>query len=38
MLESLRERLANDPENELRIAAWEQRRITNQRLAKLLSS
>ena len=37
MLASLRERLANDPETELHIAAWEQRRITNLRLEKLLS-
>jgi allantoicase len=38
MLESLRERLANDPDTELRVAAWEQHRITNLRLEKLLSS
>ena len=38
MLTSLRERLANDPDTELRVAAWEQRRITNLRLERLLSS
>ena len=38
MLESLRERLANDPDNELRVAAWEQRKIMNLRLEKLVRS
>jgi allantoicase len=36
MLANLRERLANDPETELRVAAWEQRKIMNLRLEKLL--
>jgi OHCU decarboxylase len=38
MLALLRERLGNDPETELRIAAEEQRKITNLRLEKLLQS
>jgi allantoicase len=38
MLSLLRERLDNDPETELRIAAEEQRKITNLRLEKLLAS
>ncbi|HKV13139.1 MAG TPA: 2-oxo-4-hydroxy-4-carboxy-5-ureidoimidazoline decarboxylase, partial [Thermoanaerobaculia bacterium] len=38
MLELLRGRLDNDPETELRIAAEEQRKITNLRLEKLLAS
>ncbi len=38
MLELLRARLGNDPETELRTAAEEQRKITNLRLEKLLSS
>ncbi len=38
MLANLRERLANDPETELRVAAWEQRRIMNLRLEKLFRS
>lgn len=37
MLQLLRARLSNDPEIELRIAAEEQRRITNLRLQKLLN-
>jgi OHCU decarboxylase len=37
MLGLLRARLANDPETELRIAAEEQRKITNLRLEKLFS-
>ncbi|HTG34160.1 MAG TPA: 2-oxo-4-hydroxy-4-carboxy-5-ureidoimidazoline decarboxylase [Thermoanaerobaculia bacterium] len=37
MLDLLRARLANDPETELRIAAEEQRKITNLRLEKLFS-
>ncbi|HXE72029.1 MAG TPA: allantoicase [Candidatus Nitrosotenuis sp.] len=36
MLDNLRERLANDPSRELRIAAQEQARITRLRLEKLL--
>jgi 2-oxo-4-hydroxy-4-carboxy-5-ureidoimidazoline decarboxylase len=36
MLEILRKRLKNDPETELRLAAEEQRRITQLRLDKLL--
>ena len=36
MLALLEERLGNDPESELRIAAEEQRRITHLRLGKLL--
>jgi OHCU decarboxylase len=36
MLAILRERLSNDPEKELHIAAEEQRRITHLRLKKLL--
>ena len=38
MLELLRARIDNDPETELRIAAEEQRKITNLRLEKLLAS
>ena len=38
MLELLQTRLGNDPKTELRIAAEEQRKITNLRLEKLLSS
>jgi OHCU decarboxylase len=38
MLSTLRERLANDPDTELRVAAWEQRKITNLRLEKLVRS
>jgi allantoicase len=38
MLALLRVRLDNDPETELRIAAEEQRKITNLRLEKLLTS
>lgn len=38
MLDLLRARLDNDPETELRIAAEEQRKITNLRLEKLLAS
>lgn len=37
MLALLRERLPHDPEAELRVAAEEQRRITNLRLKKLLA-
>lgn len=37
MLEILERRLSNDPENELRVAAEEQRKITRIRLAKLLT-
>lgn len=37
MLGLLRARLGNDPETELRIAAEEQRKITNLRLEKLIS-
>jgi OHCU decarboxylase len=36
MLAALRERLQNDPDTEIRVAAEEQRRITHLRLAKLL--
>lgn len=36
MLTMLRERLTNDPDSELRVAAGEQRRITRLRLEKLL--
>ena len=36
MLALLRARLANDPENELKIAALEQMKITRLRLEKLL--
>ena len=36
MLEALRERLTNDPETELQVAAEEQRQITRLRLDKLL--
>jgi OHCU decarboxylase len=38
MLALLRQRLGNNPEAELRIAAEEQRKITNLRLQKLLSA
>lgn len=38
MLEGLRERLRNDPDTELRIAAAEQAKITRLRLLKLLAS
>ncbi len=38
ILESLEQRLSNDPEVELRIAAEEQRKITRLRLEKLLAS
>lgn len=38
MLELARERLGNDPEKELRIAAVEQRKITRLRLEKLLGT
>ncbi|HSF39396.1 MAG TPA: allantoicase [Thermoanaerobaculia bacterium] len=38
MLKLLRARIDNDPETELRIAAEEQRKITNLRLEKLLAS
>ncbi len=38
MLAALRERLGNDPREELRAAAEEQRRITRLRLEKLLNS
>jgi OHCU decarboxylase len=37
LLGILRQRLANDPETELRVAAEEQRKITHLRLEKLLS-
>ena len=37
ILKSLQERLANDPEVELRIAADEQKKITRLRLEKLLA-
>ena len=37
MLALLRERLANDPSDELRIAAGEQAKITRLRLEKLLA-
>ena len=37
MLASLRERLHNDPETELRVAAGEQWRITELRLRKFLN-
>ena len=37
LLALLRERLANDPESELRVAAGEQARITRLRLEKLLA-
>jgi OHCU decarboxylase len=37
MLSILRERLANDPESELRVAAGEQAKITRLRLEKLLA-
>ena len=36
MLELLERRLRNDPDEEIRIAAEEQRKITRRRLAKLL--
>jgi len=38
VLQSLRQRLSNDPEIELRVAAEEQRKITRLRLEKLLAS
>jgi len=38
ILESLRERLSNEPETELKVAAEEQRKITRLRLEKLLGS
>jgi 2-oxo-4-hydroxy-4-carboxy-5-ureidoimidazoline decarboxylase len=38
LLELLERRLANDPRNEIRIAAEEQRKITRLRLAKLLET
>jgi allantoicase len=38
ILSSLRERLPNDPDTELRIAAEEQRKITRLRLEKILAS
>ncbi|HEV2130750.1 MAG TPA: 2-oxo-4-hydroxy-4-carboxy-5-ureidoimidazoline decarboxylase [Longimicrobiaceae bacterium] len=38
MLALLQERLGNDPETELRVAAEEQRKITHLRLEKLLQS
>jgi allantoicase len=38
ILENLRQRLSNDPEDELRIATEEQRKITRLRLEKLLTS
>ena len=38
ILASLRERLHNDPDTELRVAAEEQRKITRLRLEKMLSS
>jgi 2-oxo-4-hydroxy-4-carboxy--5-ureidoimidazoline (OHCU) decarboxylase len=37
MLAALRERLGNEPEAELRVAAAEQRGITRLRLGKLLA-
>jgi 2-oxo-4-hydroxy-4-carboxy-5-ureidoimidazoline decarboxylase len=37
ILQSLRERIANNAETELRIAADEQRKITRLRLEKLLT-
>ena len=37
MLSILRDRLGNDPENELRVAAEEQRKITQLRLRKLIA-
>ena len=37
MLEILRDRLKNDPEDELRVAAEEQRKITQLRLRKLIA-
>ena len=37
ILESLQQRLSNDPETELRIAAEEQRKITRLRLEKLFT-
>ena len=36
MLQALRERLQNDPETEIRVAAEQQRLITHLRLQKLL--
>ena len=38
ILKAIQERLANDPETELRIAADEQKKITRLRLEKLLAS
>ena len=38
ILQQARERLHNDPESELRVAAEEQRRITHLRLRKLLTT
>ncbi|TMC52465.1 MAG: 2-oxo-4-hydroxy-4-carboxy-5-ureidoimidazoline decarboxylase [Chloroflexi bacterium] len=38
ILAALRERMANDPANELRVAAAEQRKITRLRLEKLLNA
>ncbi len=38
ILKSLQQRLSNDPETELRIAAEQQRKITRLRLEKLLTS
>ena len=38
ILENLLQRLSNDPEDELRIATEEQRKITRLRLEKLLTS
>lgn len=38
MLEALKQRLQNDPEAELRIAAEEQRQITHLRLSKLVQT
>jgi allantoicase len=38
ILQNLQQRLANDPETELRVAAEEQRKITRLRLEKLLAS
>jgi 2-oxo-4-hydroxy-4-carboxy-5-ureidoimidazoline decarboxylase len=37
MLAQLRQRLGNDPETELRVAAGEQARITRLRLERLLA-
>jgi OHCU decarboxylase len=38
ILNTLRQRLPNDPDTELRVAAEEQRKITRLRLEKLLES